>query len=156
MQAYIIYLHSIVRYFILLFALLSTILAVVSVLGKKDFRKNLRTSSLLLMIFCDLQLLLGLSLYYMRVIATGMFNGGDVMTDPGKRFWAVEHSFGMLIAIILVHMGYNFVKRTQNTEKMQKRVFWCVFVALVILVAMIPWEGKQVVGRPNVPVLNVQ
>jgi len=156
MQPYIIYLHSVIRYFILLFALISTILGLAGVLSKKDYRKNLRTSSLLLMIFCDLQLLLGLSLYYLKVVAAGMFSGGDLMTDPGKRFWAVEHSFGMIVAILMVHLGYNFVKRTEKTDKMQKRVFWCIFIALAIFVAMIPWQGKQVVGRPNVPVLNVQ
>ena len=63
-------------------------------------------------------------------------------------------SVGMIVAIILVHIGYSVAKKPMDNEKKFKRLFWCSFVALCIFVAMIPWEGKQVVGRPNVPAMN--
>ena len=154
MQPYMLYLHSILRYFILLFAVIVVVQSLIGMLGKKAFGKGNKMTALFLLICCDLQLLLGLSLYYGTVIATGMLSSGDVMKDPGKRFWAVEHSVGMLVGIILVHIGYVVAKKNIDSDRKFKRLFWCIFIALGIFVAMIPWEGKQVVGRPNFPVLH--
>jgi len=153
MQSYLIYFHSIIRYFILLFALIVAIQSLTGMLGKKQFKKGNKTAALLLLIFCDLQLLIGLFLYHATVIATGMLHSATLMKDAGSRFWAVEHSVGMLLAIILVHVGYASVKKNIDDDRKFKRLFWCVFIALGIFVAMIPWEGKQVVGRPNIPTM---
>jgi hypothetical protein len=38
-----------------------------------------------------------------------------------------------------------------DADRKYKRLFWCSFIALGIFLAMIPWQGKQVVGRPNIP-----
>jgi hypothetical protein len=152
---YVVYVHSILRYFILFFALIVVIQSLTGLMGKKKFVKTNRIMALFLLICCDIQLLLGLILYYSKVLSTGILSSGTVMTDPANRFWAVEHSAGMLIAIILVHIGYTFTKRNMDDDRKFKRLFWCTFIALGIFVAMIPWEGKQVVGRPNMPALHV-
>ncbi len=154
MQPYLIYFHSILRYFILLFAVVVSIQSLVGMMGRKPFKKSNKMTALALLIFCDLQLLFGLCLYYFNVIATGMLSGEGLMKDPGRRFWAVEHSVGMIIAIVLVHMGYATAKKNIDADRKHKRIFWYVFIALVIFFAMIPWEGKQVVGRPNIPTLH--
>jgi heme O synthase-like polyprenyltransferase len=76
------------------------------------------------------------------------------MKDPYTRFYAVEHSVGMIIAIVLVHVGYSVIKKNLPDEKKYKRLFWCSFIALSIFLVMIPWEGKQLVGRPNIPSMS--
>ena len=151
---YFLYFHSILRYLILLFAVIVVVQSLVGVMGKKEFKKGNKTMALVLLICCDLQLLMGLVLYYFRVYTAGMLGGGDVMSNPVKRFWAVEHGVGMLIAIVLVHLGYNVTKKNMDDDRRFKRLFWFVFVALAIFVATIPWEGKQLVGRPNIPHMN--
>ena len=151
---YFLYFHSILRYLILLFAIIVVLQSLVGMMGKKEFKAGNKTTALVLLICCDLQLLLGFVLYYFKVYAVGLLQGGDVMKDPYKRFWAVEHSVGMIVAIILVHMGYTITKKNMDADRKFKRIFWFIFVALVIFVATIPWEGKQVVGRPNIPHLN--
>jgi len=123
-------------------------------MGKKEFKPGNKSFALLLLICCDLQLVMGLVLYYTFVISTGMLSGGNVMKDPVSRFWAVEHGFGMVVAIILVHIGYAAAKKpVLASDRKFKRLFWCSFLALVIFVAMTPWEGKAVVGRPNIPAM---
>ena len=151
---YFLYFHSILRYLILLFAIIVVLQSLVGMMGKKEFKAGNKTTALVLLICCDLQLLLGFVLYYFKVYAVGLLQGGDVMKDPYKRFWAVEHSVGMIVAIILVHMGYTITKKNMDADRKFKRIFWFIFVALVIFVATIPWEGKQVVCRPNIPHLN--
>jgi hypothetical protein len=153
MQAYLLYFHSILRYFILLFAVIVVIQSLTGMMGKKKFQKSNKQGALVLLIFCDLQLLLGLALYFLKGWATVLTTGG-AMANAYNRFWTVEHSVGMLVAIILVHIGYSSTKKNMDDDRKFKRLFWCSFVALVIFVATIPWAQKQVVGRPNIPVLS--
>jgi heme A synthase len=144
-------LHSILRYFILLFAVIVVVQSLIGMMGNGKFKKMNKQSALALLIFCDLQLVLGLLLYYYHVIAAGVWSSGNVMKDPFNRFYAVEHSFAMVVAIILVHIGYSVTKKNMDDDRKFKRLFWCSFIALGLIMAMIPWEGKQVVGRPNIP-----
>ena len=154
LSPYVIYTHSIFRYFILLFAVIVVIQSLIGMLSKKKFMKTNRMMALFLMICCDIQLLLGLSLYFSNGWASKL-TSGEAFTYVGNRFWTVEHSVGMIVAIILVHMGYTYTKRNMDDDRKFKRLFWCVFAAMCIFFAMIPWEGKQVVGRPNMPTLHV-
>ncbi len=145
------FLHSILRYFILFFALVVAVQSLVGMMGNKKFKKVNKQMALALLIFCDLQLVLGLLLYYQKLIAPGILSSGGVMKDTYSRFYAVEHSVSMIIAIVLVHVGYTVTKKNMDDDRKFKRLFWCSFIALGIFMAMIPWEGKQVVGRPNIP-----
>ena len=154
MHGSILYFHSILRYFILLFALIVAAQSLTGMMGKREFAKGNKTFALMLLIFCDLQLVVGLYLYYTFVIASGMLKAGNVMKEAGPRFWAVEHAVGMIVALVLVHVGYSVAKKPMASDKKFKRLFWCSFVALSIFLAMVPWEGKQVVGRPNFPVMQ--
>jgi hypothetical protein len=153
MLAYFIYFHSILRYFILLFAVIVVLQSLVGMLGKKKFLKSNRMPALFLLIFCDLQLIFGLVLYYKKVVETGLLKSPTLMSDTYSRFYAVEHSVSMIIAIFLVHIGYNVTKKNIDDDRKFKRLFWCSFIALAIFTAMIPWPGKQVVGQPYVPVM---
>ena len=150
---YFLYFHSILRYFILLFAVVVVVQSIIGFTGKKVFRKSNKQTALMLLICCDLQLLLGLILYYAKGWVNA-FSAGGVMADPYKRFWAVEHGVGMTVAIVLVHMGYTVAKKNMDDDRKFKRMFLFIFVALAIFVATTPWEGKQVVGRPNIPHLT--
>jgi hypothetical protein len=149
----ILYLHSILRYFILLFAIVVVVQSLLGMTGKKAFNKGNRISALFLLIFCDLQLVFGLLLYYLKLVVPGILQQPGMMKDTYSRFYAVEHSVSMIIAIILVHVGYSVTKKNMDSDRKFKRLFWCSFIALAIFLAMIPWEGKQVVGRPNIPTM---
>lgn len=157
MQPYlnnILYAHSILRYFILLFAIIVVVQSLVGMMGKKKFQKPNKMMALGLLISCDLQLLFGLALYYYKLVAPGLLQGGNIMKDTYTRFYAVEHSLSMIVALVFVHIGYNVTKKNMDDDRKFKRLFWCSFIALAIFLAMIPWEGKQVVGRPNFPSMH--
>ena len=154
MQENFLFLHSILRYFILLFALIVTVQSLIGMMGKKRFMKINKQMLLVLMIFCDIQLLLGFVLYYTKIIATGVLSGGGVMKDTYSRFYAVEHTVAMIIGIVCVHLAYMFAKQNMDNDRKFRKLFWCSFIALGVFMAMIPWEGKQVVGRPNIPHLS--
>ena len=122
---YFIYFHSIFRYFILLFAVIVAIQSLVGMMGKRKFLKSNRIPALFLLIFCDIQFLFGLVLYYHHIIQRGVLSSSTLMTDTYSRFYAIEHSLSMTIAIILVHIGYNVTKKPIGDDRKFKRLFWC-------------------------------
>lgn len=118
--------------------------------GGKAFTKSDKRPAMLLMITADIQLLLGLVLYigkdWFKVLTSGGF-----MKLPAQRFWAMEHILGMLVAIILIHIGYAAIKKDIPDTSKFKKVFWFTLIALVIIFATIPWPFREVVGRPLFP-----
>lgn len=153
MQKGLLDLHNVMRWLILLFALLAIIKGIGGMNGKKAFAKADKRIALFLMICCDIQLLLGLILY---VLAGwwSVLTGGSAMASNYNRFFAVEHAVGMLVAIILVHLGYSATKKNIPDGSKFKRLFWFTLIAMIIILATIPWPGREV-ARPLFPGMSV-
>lgn len=148
------HLHSILRYLTLLVALWAIFSSMSGMGGSKPFTKSDQRPGLFYMIAMDLQLLVGMVLYF-----TGNFGlnsirqlgMGVVMKDSVHRFFAVEHLLGMLIAVVLVHIGYAATKKTEfSDQKKFKRSFWMYLIALVVIFASIPWPFRDL-GRGWMP-----
>lgn len=144
------HLHNFLRWFVLFFAIWTIIKSMSGMGGGKAFTKSDKRPAMLLMITADIQLLLGLVLYigkdWFKVLTSGGF-----MKLPAQRFWAMEHMLGMLVAIILIHIGYAAVKKDIPDTSKFKKVFWFTLIALVIIFATIPWPFREVIGRPLFP-----
>ncbi len=150
----VIFLHSLLRYFVLIATAVAATLSLIGLLGKKDFTAGNKKSALFMMIFCDIQLLVGLAVYYLSG-QMQIINTGAAMQSHYNRFYAIEHPVGMVVAIILIHLGYNVVKKNISAEKKLKRLFWYSFIALVIFLTQTPWPTKQDVGKPWLPATSV-
>ena len=148
----VLYFHSILRYFILLFLVLVVVQSLTGMLSKRPFKKNDKTTALVLMILCDLQLVMGLILYMVNGWAGRMGEPG-AMKDHVTRFYGMEHPLMMTIALVLIHIGYSKAKKNLPDEKKFKAIFWCTIVALFLIMARIPWPGMKDVGRPFVPAM---
>lgn len=145
---FVLSLHSILRWLVLLFALLVIVQSVGGMGGSKAFTPANKRNALFLLISCDLQLLLGLYLFFANSWNNVLTSGGDVMKNAGLRFYAVEHWVGMLVAIVLVHIGYSNAKKDIPQGTKHKRLFWFTLIALIIIIATIPWPMREAVGRP--------
>lgn len=104
---------------------------------------------LIFMIALDLQVLLGLLLYGVLspLTAQAMDDFGGAMRNPTLRFWAVEHFTLMLLAAIAVHLGRVLARKTADAGKKRKRLLVCFIVAVLLMLAGIPWPGTAN-GRP--------
>lgn len=142
--------HNIFRWLILLFALLTLIKGFGGMGGKKAFTAGDKRSAMFLMICCDIQLLLGLVLYFVNGWF-GVLTGGTAMSGDNNRFFSVEHAFGMIVAIILVHIGYSATKKNIPDASKYKRMFWFTLIAVIIILGTIPWPGAGMHGRPLLP-----
>ena len=104
---------------------------------------------LIFMIALDLQLLLGLALYFaLSPNTTAMFgNFGAAMRDPVARFWAVEHITLMLFAIAMAHIGRVLARKAPSAAAKRKRLLICFGLSTVAMIAATPWPGMAS-GRP--------
>ena len=139
------HLHSVLRWIILILLLLALYKNFADREG--TFTAMHKKLGLFLMICADLLLLVGL--YQWIVGDWGLKsiqrNGfGVVMKNAGLRFFAIEHTTGMLIAIILIHLGYSYGKKAVPDPQKHKRVLLYFGLALLIILISIPWPFRAV------------
>jgi hypothetical protein len=137
--------HSIGRWIVfvlLLFAIINSLLA-----GSRPYIKSDNKLGLLLTIFADLMLLIGIYLYFVGPLGYKIIQSNGmsvVMKDPYYRFFAVEHMAGMLIAIILIHIGKAQGRRPIGDRAKHRRTMIFYLVALLIILASIPWPFRDI------------
>ena len=145
----ILVIHNILRWAILLFGLWTLLNAISGLMGKRPYTANDNRSNLFFMICCDIQLLLGLLLYFSNSwfdhLKSGMAN---TMKDPLQRFFTVEHTTMMILAWILVHVGRTSVKRAATDAAKHKKMLLFFGLALLLILAAIPWPFRADIGRP--------
>lgn len=97
-----------------------------------------------------IQLILGLWLYVISPFANQFlkdFNNSVHQRD--LRFFGMEHSLMMFIAIALVTVGAVTTKRKPvDNDKFRAMAIWYT-IALLIIVASIPWVFSPFTSRPN-------
>jgi len=140
--------HSIVRLALTLAALLLLLLGLQGWSGNRDWGVGSKMLLLFSMILADLQLLIGLGLYFVWSPAASAARAdyGAAMKDPTARYWAVEHAAAMLLAVACVHVGKLMVKRADGNDGSQHRqvVIWFgIVVALLFWMSPWPFSGVE-------------
>jgi hypothetical protein len=98
----------------------------------------------------DLQLLLGAALWLRSPISLLGFHELDLgFADPVLRFWTFVHPLLMLAVIVLAHVGAYRIRRLQESAARHRTAVMCIGLALVLLLAGIPWPFLSY-GRPLV------
>jgi cation transport ATPase len=137
--------HSLLRYLLLIFIVLSIFKAFSGWFGKKQYLPGDKKVALFTLISAHLQLVVGLILYFVSpTVKVGLADMGAAMKDPGLRFWSVEHISMMLIAIILITVGYSSAKRGKDDETKHKRVAIFFLLALIVIFMAIPWPWSAI------------
>lgn len=147
MQSVLIF-HNITRWAILVLGLLAVITSIGGIVKKRAYSSADNKTSLFFMIFCDLQLLMGIILLYSNGWFTKMKTIGAVMKNASDRFFIVEHGFMMILAWILVHAGRTAVKKAAPESKHKKTLIFFGIAILLILIS-IPWSFKGEAARPD-------
>jgi len=149
MYSPLLFLHSWLRWVVLLTGVVALVRAIAGMNGKRPWMPADAKPGLFFIISCDVQLLLGLALYlvFSPTVQAAFGNIGAAMRNPEYRFYVVEHSFGMIIAIALAHVGRVRSKKakTDGAKFTGAAIFYGL--ALLIMLASIPWPGMAG-GRP--------
>lgn len=150
MSAVFLEIHSVLRWIILLLLVLSIIRSFSGWRKHKELRDADARLWLFTMISAHLTLLIGLYLLFFGrfgVLSTGLPEGVHLMKDKFYRFFWVEHPVGMVLATTLITLARGVVKKQIQDPLKYKRAFWLFLLALIIILAVIPWPGMTVVGR---------
>ena len=134
--------HSWLRWIVLIAGVIALFRGLAGWSGRRTWTRVDDRAGFWFTMFLNLQMLLGLLLYFFlspfTTAALGDF--GAAMKNPGLRFWAVEHLFGMVIAIALAHIGQARIRRAAPNRKHRTAAIF-FGLALLVLLASIPWPG---------------
>lgn len=141
-------LHNLIRWAVLLFGVWSVVGAISGLIGKRNYTSSDGQGNFLFMLSCDIQLLLGLILYFTNAWFDRLKDIGSHMKDAYIRFFVMEHGLTMIIAWILVHVGKTSVKRAATPAAKHKRALIFFGLALLLILASIPWPFREAIARP--------
>ena len=154
MDSILLVLHSLMRWVILVLLITSIVKSFSGWQQGKAFTHGDRKLWLFTLISAHITLLIGLYqvlLGRFGILVTNLPEGTKLMKDKFYRFYWVEHPTGMILAIILITLGYGMAKKSVSDETKFKKASWFFFVALILILATVPWPFRQIIGRPLIP-----
>ncbi len=134
--------HSYLRYAVLALLLVVIFTSLLGWLNKRAYSSTDNKLSLFLFIGTHLQLLLGLLLYF---VSPFVQFGSSTMKDATTRYWTVEHSTIMIIAIVLITMARVTAKKMTSSDAKHKRMFIFNALAVVLILTGIVMSGRGII-----------
>ena len=134
-----VHIHSGLRWLVLAFILIAIINAAVKLYRKSVTNQKDCIFNRLSMILMHLQLVFGLVLYF---ISPKVVFSATSMKDSLTRFFLVEHLALMIIAIVLITIGYIKSDREDDMMKKQKLLLIYYSIALILILVAIPWPFR--------------
>lgn len=128
--------HSGWRYVVLLTLVLAILMSFAGWFGKKGFSSANRKVNLFALISAHIQFVLGLILYFISQNVQ-FDNMGATMKNDIARYWTVEHTTIMLIAIGLITVGHSKSKRQLSDIAKHRTVAIFYTIAILIIFAAI-------------------
>ena len=137
MNPLLLHLHSGLRWIVLLLLIINVINAM-GAMGGKPLSAQAKKMSLFGLIATHTQVVVGLIVYF---FSQKVRFDSTTMSDSVARFFTMEHTVMMLIAVILITMGHRQAKAGNG-----KKMFWMYFIALLVILAAIPWPFRTALG----------
>jgi len=125
------HMHSLLRWVILILLIYTLIRSFLGKAGKE---------AKFLTITSHIMLLIGLAQWFLGSWGLKLIQNvgmGEVMKNASQRFFAVEHTFTMIIAIALITVGGVSVRKGKSNAK------WFYLIALILILMRIPWPFME-------------
>lgn len=136
--------HSGLRWIVLL--LMAATIIDSAIRMYRPFKESERKLALFALISMHTQLLIGILLYALSPKMQHIFanRSDDIMSDSTLRFLVVEHPLMMILAVILVTVGYSRAKRQSEHWAKHRMTFFYYLAALILILLSIPWPFREV------------
>ncbi|MBX3143895.1 MAG: hypothetical protein KF813_09080 [Trueperaceae bacterium] len=137
-------LHNVVRWAVLVLGVVAVFGAWAGVFAGGRFSEGQAKIGRWFSIAFDVQVLLGLVLYFgLSPLTRAAFQDfGAAMRDSTLRFYAIEHALMMIVAAVLVHIG---LSRSKKSGKAMPAAILYTVAAVLVGVA-IPWGARLFPG----------
>ena len=137
MYSGLVHAHSGLRWLALVLLLAAVFVSISRWQGNKPFTDGNRKLYLFTLISVHLQLVLGLILYFISPKVNF-----DALSNKVIRFYTVEHSSIMLLAIVLITVGYSRGKRASSDTQKHRLVGIFYGIGLGLILVGIPWAFR--------------
>ena len=142
-------LHSVFRWLLVIGVIYTLYRAYTGISGNKTFSSADAQTRKYTVIAAHIQLLIGLALYFLSPLTKYfMSNFSTAVKVREMRFYGMEHSIVMLLAIILITIGSAVSKKKDNDRAKFKALAIWFTIALILLLLMIPWPVSPFSMRP--------
>jgi glucose uptake protein GlcU len=131
--------HSGLRWIALILLVVAVITAIGRWQSRNSYTEGNRKLYLFTLIAVHTQLVLGLILLFISPKVNF-----SMMSEKLYRFYSVEHTVGMLLAIALITIGYSRSKRATNDTTKHRLVGIFYGIGLLLILASIPWPFRIV------------
>ena len=150
MYSVVLAIHNILRWVVLIVALVAVVRAYMGWFGKKEWTPADRKLGMFVGMSIDIQLLVGLLLYiFFSPLTRAVFQDfGAVMGVADLRFFAVEHVFYMVLAVVFAHLGSILSRKAPESKAKFQRAAIFFGLSLLLMLLGIPWT------RPLIPFLG--
>lgn len=138
----LLHLHNVLRWLILIAALVVLLKYFIGWFSQKKWQKSDHILGVIFTALIDLQFLTGIVLYFFisPITKTAFQDFGAAMKNADLRFYAVEHALMMLIAAALIHIGWSRSKKAVTDKSKFSQALLFFGIAYVIIIALIPWS----------------
>lgn len=136
-------LHSVVRYFVFIMLIVLVVKSLMGMMSKSEFTSTDNKISLFTLVATHTQFLFGLILYFVSPFV--VFSGER---DRMQSYWTFEHISMMLIAVVLITVGRNTMKKLTDGPAKHKRLFIMNLIALIIIIGAIAMSKRGFFGLP--------
>ncbi len=135
-------LHSFVRWLVIVIGIVAFVRAFRGLYGKEMWTPADDRVGMAFTMSMDVQVLLGLLLYvFFSPLTRIIFRDfGAAMANAGTRFFAVDHIFLMIVALVLAHVGRAASRRAQAAAAKHRRAAIFFGLALLLILVSIPWS----------------
>ena len=145
----VIFLHGLNRWLVLLSALWLLAMAVLPGVRRQSSTSPVRVPYHVYLSLLRLQFLLGLALLFISPVAQAAWaDFGAAMANKGLRFFVVEHTAMMFVAIGLAEAGMARVSKATDGRTAARAALIFAALSLLVILAAIPWPGREAIGRP--------
>ena len=135
-------LHSGWAYITVLILIIAVVNAIVGLTSNREFKEKDLRIPLFALIIAHIQLLIGLVAYFTSAqFAFLKEHGmGAAMKDPEMRLVLVEHPLMMILAVVLITVGFSKHKNKATDKAKFKTIAVYYGIALLFVLSRIPWD----------------
>ncbi|MFV0248196.1 MAG: hypothetical protein ACK5H1_04450 [Tenacibaculum sp.] len=138
--------HSYWAYIVVAVLIFTVANAIKGLLSRQEFSHKAFRLGLFTLIISHIQLLIGLGWYFMSPWYQGLKNNGAaVMQEPTTRLLAVEHPLTMVIAVVLITLGWSKHKKQVKSKDKFKTFVVFYGIALLLVLVRLPWRNWFVI-----------
>lgn len=128
------HLHSTLAIIVLLALIIVIVITLLNLIGKKPFNRKI---ALIGLITAHLQGLVGIILYFTSALGFSSISAAN-MKVSSSRFYFLEHPLMMILAAVLITIGYSKSKKIIDDQKANRTVVIFYTIALILILSRVP------------------